>query len=115
MYGIDRFHKGFEEVFSEIIGGIVGDAILFGFAYIIPQGYRTVYFIMLSLINIVAVYNITENFEYAGFFYSIGWFLGLVILSTAITLSFIEIIIYGLIPLAIFLYKFYKQTQHFFC
>ena len=102
---LDKFDYGLERAFSEIIGGLVTTIIISSF---ISTGLIPSYFIWLfHLLNIVDMIVLIQKMPYWATSYSVGWLIGVIILTNAGLLTILDILI-NFIPLAYLVYRLLK-------
>jgi hypothetical protein len=102
---LDKFDYGLERAFSEIIGGLVTTIIISSF---ISTGLIPSYFIWLfHLLNIVDMIVLIQKMPYWATSYSVGWLIGVIILTNTGLLTILDILI-NFIPLAYLVYRLLK-------
>jgi len=102
---LDKFDYGLERAFSEIIGGLVTTIIISSF---ISAGLIPSYFIWLfHLLNIVDMIVLIQKMPYWATSYSVGWLIGVIILTNTGLLTILDILI-NFIPLAYLVYRLLK-------
>ena len=90
-----RFQRGFSEAITGIIGGILFNVILAGFAKdgLIPS-YLVISFTIVGFLGSIALFF---YFRKAGFIFTAGWIVGALVLKDL--LGFIDFIAYLVVPI----------------
>jgi hypothetical protein len=111
LYQITR---GAGESAVEILLGVIVSAILIGIGYALSD-YKTYYFILASLFNIISISKLFDRYDHATLAYMAGWMLGMIILFFHFEIQFnvFEFFIYFFVPLLTILYKLIVLDRQF--